>query len=89
MTANTAKLPATEVHVRYFAQLKDLTGKTDETIVSHSVTMGDLYRHLQGTYAFKLDESELRVAINGRFGSMQQTLEPGDEIVFIPPVSGG
>ena len=37
----------------------------------------------------RVREERLRVAINGAFAPWGQTLHEGDEVVFIPPVSGG
>lgn len=33
--------------------------------------------------------STVRIARNGAFAQKDETLEPGDEIALIPPVSGG
>jgi molybdopterin synthase sulfur carrier subunit len=33
--------------------------------------------------------SEVRVAINQRFASADSPLQPGDELAFLPPISGG
>jgi len=33
--------------------------------------------------------ADLRIAVNQEFASAEQPLQPGDELAFLPPVSGG
>jgi molybdopterin converting factor small subunit len=40
-------------------------------------------------HGFVMAEERLRVAINGAFAPWERPLRDGDEVVFIPPVSGG
>jgi molybdopterin synthase sulfur carrier subunit len=48
-----------------------------------------LYTQLQRQHGFALAPERLRVAINGEFCSWDRALADGDEIAFLPPVSGG
>ena len=78
-----------EFHVRYFASLRDHAGKATETWRCAHETPLDLYRELKSRYGFALAANEIRVAINGKFSAMNGRIQDGDEVVFIPPVSGG
>ena len=40
-------------------------------------------------YGFSLSLDQVKVAVNEEYRSMDHVLAAGDEIVFIPPVSGG
>lgn len=77
------------VHVRYFASLREQAGKSSEEFDSTSETAGDLYRDLSGRYGFSLSIDQVKVAVNEEYKTMDHVLNPGDEVVFIPPVSGG
>jgi molybdopterin converting factor subunit 1 len=81
--------PLIEVKLRYFAALKDQAKSSQEVWVTNQATAGDLYSELKNKHHFKLNLSEIRVAINGNFASIDQPIFDSDEIVFIPPVSGG
>jgi molybdopterin converting factor subunit 1 len=77
------------IKVRYFASLRDIAGKSEEMLDVSSCTAESVYTQLQAQYGFLLDSSELRAAINGSFAEMNTIVQSGDELVFIPPVSGG
>lgn len=75
--------------LRYFASLADQAGCAEETWESTLSQPHALYAALVLKYGFRLDASRLRVAVNGEFADWQCELKDGDEIVFLPPVSGG
>jgi molybdopterin converting factor subunit 1 len=75
--------------VLYFASLRDRAGVDAETVDSHAVDARGLYAELRGLHGFAMGEDRLRVAINGEFADWNRALADGDEVVFIPPVSGG
>ena len=77
------------VRVLYFASMRDQAGMEAESIDSSAPDASSLYSEVRTRHGFKLDESRLRVAINGAFADWKQTLREDDEIVFLPPVSGG
>ena len=74
--------------VRYFASLRECAGRESETI-EPVADLRDLYRTLAQKHAFPMTASQLRVAVNGEFAEWSRPLADGDEVVFIPPVSGG
>ena len=77
------------ITVRYFATLKDKAGLSTETVSTTSETAGELYRELKARFAFPLDEEHLKVSINREYRPFSSRINAGDEVVFIPPVSGG
>jgi molybdopterin-guanine dinucleotide biosynthesis protein A len=78
-----------DITVRYFASLKEKAGLSSEAIRTSAATASDLYRELKERYAFPLDEQQLKVSINREYKPFTTAITAGDEVVFIPPVSGG
>lgn len=76
--------------MRYFARLREITGVAEESIELTGRTAANLYTQLVARYA-ALDglRPHLRVAQNHEFVDWDAELSDGDEIAFIPPVSGG
>ncbi len=75
--------------LRYFAALRDQVGLSEETLQLAVNTPAELFQALQARYGVTLDPASLRVAVNDRFVPMNEPLEDGDQVVFIPPVAGG
>ncbi|MFT3792413.1 MAG: MoaD/ThiS family protein [Rudaea sp.] len=75
--------------VLYFASLRDRAGVDCEEIDSFAVDARGLYGELRARHGFGMNEDRLRVAVNGEFAAWDHALNDGDEVVFIPPVSGG
>ncbi|HEY7872685.1 MAG TPA: molybdopterin converting factor subunit 1 [Rudaea sp.] len=73
----------------YFASLRDRAGVDAETVDSVATDARGLYAELRTRRGFTMGEDRLRVAVNGEFASWNRALADGDEVVFIPPVSGG
>jgi molybdopterin converting factor subunit 1 len=80
-----------EVIVRYFAGHRDITGRAEERItLEEGATVGGLWEQLVARYARLSGYSgRLLYAVNQEFGMLETELHNGDEIAFIPPVSGG
>ncbi len=76
------------ITVRYFASLRDAAGVDSET-VEHCGALDALYACLAARHGFSLPLARLRVAVNGEFATFDRVPAHGDEVVFIPPVSGG
>ncbi|GAA5495093.1 molybdenum cofactor guanylyltransferase [Rubritalea halochordaticola] len=77
------------IELRYFAQLKEITGTDSESYQTESVTPSGLYEELKAKYHFPHKQKQLMLAINGDFADWATPLQEGDEVVFIPPVAGG
>lgn len=73
----------------YFASLADRAGCAGETRDSSARTPRELYAQVAAVHGFALAADRLRVASNGVFVGWDCALADGDEIVFLPPVSGG
>jgi len=80
-----------EVIVRYFAGHRDITGRAEERVaLENSATVGALWEQLVARYARLSGYSgRLLYAVNQEFGTLETELRDGDEVAFIPPVSGG
>lgn len=83
--SNTVKT----ITVTYFAQLKELTGTSEETIQTDSETPAGLFEEIRAKYNIPLKRKGMMVAINGDFTDWTHPLTEGEEVVFIPPVAGG
>lgn len=77
-----------QVTVLYFASLRDAAGVASETVDATS-DLRTLYETLRTRHGFVLPQERLRVAVDGAFARWDDTVRPGSEIAFIPPVSGG
>ena len=75
--------------LQYFAMFREWAGVDNEEVSSSAGTPRELYDELRNKRNFPLRDTELRVAVNGDFTDFDQTLDEGDQIAFIPPVSGG
>ncbi len=78
-----------ELKVRYYALFRELAGKEEETIKTLADTPREFYEELVKKYNFSLSLESIRVAVNNEFQDMDTKLHSGDNIIFIPPVSGG
>lgn len=78
------------IQIRYFALLRDLAGKSDESLtVEQGATASRIYLSLAEKYGFPLGLSDIRVAVNDDFATTDHPVTHGDKLVFIPPVAGG
>ena len=77
------------VKILYFASLADRAGSSEESVDSHSTTAKSIYEDARQRHGFTFAVDTLRVAVNGAFVAWDNIVNNGDEIVFIPPVSGG
>lgn len=79
------------MRVRFFARLREQAGVETEAIqVAPGSTLEDVYEALRGKHpALEPDRQAVRGAINQEFSDWSTHVSEGDEVVFIPPVSGG
>jgi len=75
--------------ILYFASLRDVSGCELEELRSEHSDPRLLYADLRQRHGFTLHQASLRLAVNGEFAGWDRALADGDEIVFLPPVSGG
>lgn len=77
------------IRVRYFASLRDRAGAEYEDLDLPPHGLAALYEALRARHGFALDAPQIRVAVNGEFVPWSHPARDGDEVVFLPPVSGG
>ena len=73
----------------YFASLRDAAGVATEEIDTDARDLAALYDELRARHGFALPRERLRVAVDGAFAAWSDAPGAGNEIAFIPPVSGG
>lgn len=73
----------------YFASLADRAGRSEEIRESAAQTTRALYMEVAQAHGFTFPTDRLRVAVNGAFVDWDRRLADRDEVVFLPPVSGG
>ncbi len=79
------------VTVRLFARLRDIAGSSElERELPAKTTASMLWHQLVRERPGLADyERAVSVAINTEYARMSAVLEDGDEVAFLPPVSGG
>jgi len=78
-----------KITVLYFAQLADLAGKPEESIELNSTSPCTLYNELKERYSFPHEFKQLQVAVNHQLSAHDAQLQDGDNIAFLPPMTGG
>jgi molybdopterin synthase sulfur carrier subunit len=79
------------VSVLFFGRLKELVGHAEESLeIGEATTIEQLF----GLYAAHLSElAKYRASVvasrNHEFAAWDTPLRTGDEVAFLPPVSGG
>lgn len=79
------------VKVRFFAAYREAVGRGEMNLeIEGAIAPLDLWRRLEEEYPSLLAFGHsLLVAVNGEYASLDRPLKEGDEVAFIPPVSGG
>lgn len=79
------------VRVLFFGQLRDITGVSEEYAeLSDGARVEDLFERYGRRYP-KLSEFRASIAasVNQEYANWRAALATGDEVAFLPPVSGG
>jgi len=80
-----------QVRTLFFGVLKDLAGRgADLVTLPEQATLGDVFEHYEKLIP-RLGElsASIAISINQEFAGPDSKLKEGDEIAFLPPVSGG
>jgi MoaE-MoaD fusion protein len=79
------------VQALFFAAYRDLVGTRELSVeLPDGATVADLVAALRDRGApFSALPAEPAVAVNRAYAMLSETLSPGDEVAFIPPVAGG
>ncbi len=79
-----------EIKVRAFGIAKDILGFREQTLsVENGETILEFKKRLLSQYPKFEDLVSLAFAVNEEYCSEDFVLQPLDEVVIIPPVSGG
>src|SRR5580692_12554171 len=80
-----------QVRVLFFGMLKELAGRGDEVLtLPERASLGDVFMHYEemnprlGEFA-----ASIAISVNQEFAAPDSSLKEGDEVAFLPPVSGG
>jgi MoaE-MoaD fusion protein len=79
------------VRVLFFGQLKDIVGRREDTLdLTDSASLGDVFARYSERFP-RLAElrGSIVLARNQQFADASAAVADGDEIAFLPPVSGG
>ena len=77
------------VHLRYFASIREALGKREEKVEApEGATVESIWERLVAEHP-ALRQQRYRPAVNQEYVTPSAALHDGDELVFIPPVSGG
>jgi molybdopterin converting factor subunit 1 len=80
-----------QIRVLFFGQLQEITGVTQEHAeLSEGARVDDLFERYGRRFP-KLAEfrGSVATAVNQEYADWRTQLAPGDEVAFLPPVSGG
>ena len=79
------------VTVRLFARLRDITGASELVReIAPGATAGTVWRDLVREFPdLGAYERSLSAAINTDYARLSDAVHEGDEVAFLPPVSGG
>lgn len=75
--------------IRAYGIAKDILGGRDTTFEVEQPSVGHLRTQLNASYPALHDLRSLFIAVNQVYASDLHILQESDEIVLIPPVSGG
>ncbi len=79
------------VTVRLFARLRDIAGAAElSRDVAPGATVRTLWQELAAEFPEMISyERSISTAVNADYALRTQVLSDGDEVAFLPPVSGG
>jgi MoaE-MoaD fusion protein len=80
-----------QIHVLFFGVLKDLAARSADTLVlPEGATAGDVVNHYERLISSARGMfSSIAISVNQEYSTPETKLNPGDEVAFLPPVSGG
>jgi molybdopterin synthase catalytic subunit/molybdopterin converting factor small subunit len=90
----SVQTPAMRVKVLFFGSLRDLAGRSEDSLnlaaLPHPVSLASVFEYYAGQFP-KLSElrSSIVMARNQQFSSPDTLIYANDEIALLPPVSGG
>lgn len=76
------------IRVKAYGIASDIAGRSFELQVDGD-TVGDVRKALFSAYPAMGNLASLLIAVNEAYAGDNVRVDPGDEVVLIPPVSGG
>ncbi len=80
------------ITIKYFANLREIAGKSEEQIDSSNLTLEsfcELLEHTQPKIADLIRLKKIMVSVNHDVAELNTIIHEGDEIALLPPFSGG
>ena len=79
------------VTIRLFAQLREIAGSAElQRELPHGATIQSAWDSLTGEFpALTAHKASVSCAVNEEYARFTTPLSEGDEVAFLPPVSGG
>ncbi len=78
------------IAVRFFAMFRERAGVSHtEVELPDGASPAQLLAHLRSLFPSLPSDSPVLMAVNSEYVSEEAVLQDGDEVAFIPPVSGG
>jgi sulfur-carrier protein len=75
------------IRVKYLAAMRERMGRSDEAVESSGVdTVADVWARVSGDKPFP---AGILVAVNMEYAGLDRPVRDGDEVAFLPPVTGG
>jgi MoaE-MoaD fusion protein len=79
-----------QVQVLFFGLLKDVAGRTADTLdLPDGATVADVVAHYQEVPRWRELMPAVALSVNQEYVGPELKLKSGDEVAFLPPVSGG
>ena len=75
--------------IKSYGIAKDILGERNVTVETSAGTVGELRSWLTSRYPSLTELRSLFIAVNQNYAADEVALSESDEIVLIPPVSGG
>ena len=79
------------INVLFFARLKDQLGQAELVLADDMAgkTLAELQKILIAQGMTALQDDSIRIALNQNFCTADVIVNAGDEVAFMPPVTGG
>jgi len=80
------------IRILFFGKLADLVTEPEfQQQIESGTLVSDVYEKLAQQYPLEplAQQPNIKVAINQQLSGWDQSLSPGDELAFLPPVTGG
>ncbi len=79
-----------KVIVRYFAKIREITGRSEEVLdISNKSVLGDVISLVFDKYIIEIEGMPLLYSVNYEYADTDTVLQDNDEIGILFPASGG